>query len=478
MTPAKPQKTCKQMSISSSLAFSSNNTEELTARPSNSVMYLLHGPPFHFNLASSNNISPRKTINTKSNLADIAHKYSVFIVLDTNIFLHQLVTLKKTLAISIRQDNAVSFLFIIPGIVIEELDHQKTRPSISSKARAASSWILENLRTDSMYFRGQKEDETLKDSGDWKARLPKESNDDLIVDCCRFYDRHRTTLLCSSDVNICAKAEINDVKTISPTTATSWDPTKLLEVITQFHPRSTSRAKRQRLYVTPRTPTPTSPTTPSTPILKKAKSRVAQVHSPLSRSALKDTSNTPQSNRSWSTTTRKVLAFPASMQHQSCISFNPKSGCFNPRLALESMNVDIQPKSVPALEKIHKESSALFATLIRNLFARQTPNSPDKLNSRQISGSISASVYDCLISLAELKDIPLDAAVFSFFQKTVPAIYLYGGEYAFTKTPLDWECAMRGLRRLGEEFSDSALTEAVHHFDVECFAALFSRRMK
>jgi len=137
------------------------------------------------------------------------------LVVDTNILLHQLDALQQ-FVVDIERYLPFTLQIIIPGIVISELDRQKTRDDqVAWAARLASTWLLEKVK-ERRFVKGQTHEETCKASGKWNVKDVggsiaggSELNDDLIIDCCQYFTRHpqHYVALCSGDKNLCVKAE-------------------------------------------------------------------------------------------------------------------------------------------------------------------------------------------------------------------------------------------------------------------------------
>ncbi|KAI0307290.1 PIN domain-containing protein, partial [Multifurca ochricompacta] len=151
-----------------------------------------------------------------------ASKETFHLVVDTNILLHQLDALQQ-FVIDIEYHLPFTLQIIIPGIVISELDKQKTRDDkVAWAARLASTWLLEKVK-ERRFVKGQTHEETC---GKWnvRGRGGSELNDDLILDCCLYFARHpqhggmiRHVALCSGDKNLCVKVESIGIKTLCPT---------------------------------------------------------------------------------------------------------------------------------------------------------------------------------------------------------------------------------------------------------------------
>ncbi|KAH9077313.1 PIN domain-containing protein [Lactarius deliciosus] len=146
-----------------------------------------------------------------------------YLVVDTNILLHQLDALQQ-FVIDIEHHLPLTLQIVIPGIVISELDRQKTRDDkVAWAARLASTWLLEKVK-ERRFVKGQTHDETFRNDakGD-EVREGRRMNDDLILDCCQYFARRpqqgviRHVALCSGDKNLCVKVESVGIWTFCPT---------------------------------------------------------------------------------------------------------------------------------------------------------------------------------------------------------------------------------------------------------------------
>lgn len=93
----------------------------------------------------------------------------IYIVLDTNILLNYLSTVKRAVAIIEREHLPV--VILIPGIVISELDFQKSsNRRISYDAREASDWLATHIGSGKGRVKGQAYSQTTLPSQDWRQR--------------------------------------------------------------------------------------------------------------------------------------------------------------------------------------------------------------------------------------------------------------------------------------------------------------------
>ncbi|PFH52817.1 hypothetical protein AMATHDRAFT_139261 [Amanita thiersii Skay4041] len=157
---------------------------------------------------------------------------SLFIMLDTNILLHQFDVVVQFVEDVEREKLPITI--IIPGIVISELDGQKNRDGLGWFARRASAWLLKKFK-ERKSVRGQANEETCKASGNWRIQEAggrydvNRINDNLILDCCLYFKRLGKTFLCTGDKNLCNDCEPNNISTISPTRR--WDSRNIISTI-------------------------------------------------------------------------------------------------------------------------------------------------------------------------------------------------------------------------------------------------------
>ncbi|KAJ7180215.1 PIN domain-containing protein [Mycena crocata] len=142
------------------------------------------------------------------------------LIVDTNILLQHLRLLQQFVRDVERA--ALPILVIIPGAVLNELDGQKKSDRLGWFARQASTWMLEKVKQ-RRSVRSQADQETCKPTGSWRRRLPGEAfgergNDELILDCCKYFRTRFRTALCSADRNLCIETESEGIRTISPRT--------------------------------------------------------------------------------------------------------------------------------------------------------------------------------------------------------------------------------------------------------------------
>lgn len=140
------------------------------------------------------------------------HK-GIFVITDTNIFLHNLDLVKRLTALDAGPPDVKVCL---PWVALQELDHIKNRkrgPS-TPKAVAAIAYINRALVSKNPKFRGQTIDEAR--SKDDVVPTGFNNNDDHFIHCCLVVGNtgNRVVLL-SNDVNLRNKALINNIPSLS-----------------------------------------------------------------------------------------------------------------------------------------------------------------------------------------------------------------------------------------------------------------------
>ncbi|KAI0322484.1 hypothetical protein OF83DRAFT_734260 [Amylostereum chailletii] len=125
--------------------------------------------------------------NEDVEMQDPPSQILMYLIVDTNIMLHYLDVLQQ-FVVGVER-LALPVRIIVPGIVISELDKQKSRPSLGWLARQASDWLLREVRKRAT-VKAQAHEETCKRAGRWNVREPgetiedpSETNDNLILDC-------------------------------------------------------------------------------------------------------------------------------------------------------------------------------------------------------------------------------------------------------------------------------------------------------
>ncbi|SGZ57904.1 CIC11C00000002439 [Sungouiella intermedia] len=143
-----------------------------------------------------------------------------YLVVDTNFILSHLKILDELKNLG----EEYGIRLVIPMAVMHELDglkgskraderngnpSQLSGESVGYLARWANDWVYSSLATRSTTVIGQKMDERLD-----KLAI----KDDAILDCCLYFQKHKPhtlQVLMSNDKNLCMKALLNNVLTVS-----------------------------------------------------------------------------------------------------------------------------------------------------------------------------------------------------------------------------------------------------------------------
>ncbi|KAJ8730534.1 hypothetical protein PYW08_001947 [Mythimna loreyi] len=143
---------------------------------------------------------------TKDNIGS-----EVVLVVDTNIFIHELDMIKNVLNSSIK-GYAEQPTLLVPWRVVNELDRLKDNNNcngaIWKRAKAAMDYLYKSL-PENTRIRGQ----LLRDAN--SHIYPCESPDDEILNCAlQQAERGKSVILLSNDKNLCTKASINSIKSL------------------------------------------------------------------------------------------------------------------------------------------------------------------------------------------------------------------------------------------------------------------------
>lgn len=150
-------------------------------------------------------------------------------MIDTNILINHLLVLKQALSRINADISRLNVVMLVPGIVVSELDYQKNSArGVANESRKASSWLASEIGNELSRIRGQAYTQTMLPSGDWRQRsgvgtasnltvypsswtqanLLQLSNDELILDCCKYFAhvKRKDVLLCTADNNLAVQA--------------------------------------------------------------------------------------------------------------------------------------------------------------------------------------------------------------------------------------------------------------------------------
>ncbi|KAG6460211.1 transcriptional protein SWT1 [Manduca sexta] len=136
---------------------------------------------------------------------------NVVLVVDTNIFIHELDFIKNVLNSHIKGYSEQPTL-LVPWRVINELDRLKDNNNgngaICKRAKSAMDYLYKSL-PENERIKGQ----SLRDAN--SHIYPCELPDDEILNCClQQVERGKSVILLTNDKNLCNKACINNVKSI------------------------------------------------------------------------------------------------------------------------------------------------------------------------------------------------------------------------------------------------------------------------
>ncbi|KAG9019522.1 hypothetical protein FRB90_000831 [Tulasnella sp. 427] len=186
---------------------------------------------------------------------------STLVIIDTNVLISQLPLLKSTIQQLHSSPNSFEITFVIPGIVIQELDGLRnsnkqnearradgsmTLVSVSVLARQANDWLLP-LVNRSPFIRGQKTSESPR--GNWMYGRQSMENDDLVIECANYFASTMSILpenmrLLSYDKNIRLKANIEGYDCLGP--SPGWNSSQLLSSLVNVSqvPRTPQNSQR------------------------------------------------------------------------------------------------------------------------------------------------------------------------------------------------------------------------------------------
>ncbi|CAG9785821.1 unnamed protein product [Diatraea saccharalis] len=148
----------------------------------------------------------------KETVASIDYNQQLVLVVDTNIFIHELDVIKDVLNSHIKGYSEQPNL-LVPWRVINELDRLKDNNNgngaICKRAKAAMDYLYKSL-PENTRIKGQ----SLRDAN--SHIYPCELPDDEILNCClQQSERGKSVILVSNDKNLCNKAVINGIRSVS-----------------------------------------------------------------------------------------------------------------------------------------------------------------------------------------------------------------------------------------------------------------------
>ncbi|KAG8949315.1 hypothetical protein FRC04_008917 [Tulasnella sp. 424] len=206
---------------------------------------------------------------------------STLVVVDTNVLISQLPLLKLTIQHLHSSPSLVDIVFLIPGIVIQELDGLRNSNkqnevrkadgtqavvSVSVLARQANDWLLPIVNR-SPFIRGQKTSESPR--GNWMYGRESMENDDLVIECANYFATAMSVppenmRILSYDKNIKLKAKIEGYECWGPSPACNSDQLLHNIVTTSQVPRTPQNSQRPdwaRIAIQKREPAQSTPST-------------------------------------------------------------------------------------------------------------------------------------------------------------------------------------------------------------------------
>ncbi|KAI8897132.1 PIN domain-containing protein [Globomyces pollinis-pini] len=129
------------------------------------------------------------------------------VVVDTNCFIERSDFVKRF--IELLADNSPKTYVLLPFVVLKELDGLKKSLTHNVRLNAVTShnFLFEFLQNSNRHLKGQSITEIVQ---------THDSNDDQILDCCVFAMKSgKSVVLLSNDKNLCIKAMIHSITTIS-----------------------------------------------------------------------------------------------------------------------------------------------------------------------------------------------------------------------------------------------------------------------
>ncbi|XP_014237391.1 transcriptional protein SWT1-like [Trichogramma pretiosum] len=152
--------------------------------------------------------------NTLQSINCPEQKSSLYIVVDTNVFLSNLSFIEEIL-----DSNSEKFgrpFIVIPWTVIEELDYIKENKNRShqlrSQARKAVDLLNKHFSSKHPRFLGQTPEDVQRNNQKFEIDCP---DDRILQTCLQVRDYSRSVVLLSYDKNLCNKALLHNIPTLS-----------------------------------------------------------------------------------------------------------------------------------------------------------------------------------------------------------------------------------------------------------------------
>ncbi|KAL1516696.1 hypothetical protein ABEB36_000574 [Hypothenemus hampei] len=130
------------------------------------------------------------------------------IVVDTNIFIHNLAKIKELLNLKLNDDQKL--IIYVPWMVLQELDYIKHESSVKSKALIAQKCINEYLTHPESRLFGQSIDDL--DNQKFVGTTP---DDKILASCLQAKEKFDHVICLTNDINLRNKALINGLESCS-----------------------------------------------------------------------------------------------------------------------------------------------------------------------------------------------------------------------------------------------------------------------
>ena len=158
-----------------------------------------------------------QSLLSSSNQAVVMQTNSLILVIDTNVLLSNLSFLMELRTILF--PNISKILFLIPWVVLQELDYIKSsNPSLNKNAREAINFLHQEFRDSSKNVLGQTMDEDLAFVN--RLQSVRFNNDDRILHCCleqirKWNGVNVLVVMFTNDKNLVTKCEVNSASVVS-----------------------------------------------------------------------------------------------------------------------------------------------------------------------------------------------------------------------------------------------------------------------
>ena len=162
-------------------------------------------------------VSFTNTLLSSSNQTVVMQTNSLILVIDTNVLLSNLSFLMELRTMLF--PNISKILFLIPWVVLQELDYIKSsNPSLNKNAREAINFLHHEFKDSSKNIIGQTMDADL--SFVQRQAGVRFNNDDRILHCCleqskKWEDVNVVVIMFTNDKNLVTKCQVNSASVVS-----------------------------------------------------------------------------------------------------------------------------------------------------------------------------------------------------------------------------------------------------------------------